>query len=141
MCVTCSGQSLALHSYSGAHCHPRGSHGHGLAWLCWAQPAHWAELGTQVFHSGVMETPENWFQIMVLFLQTTGVIKTAVRTWQRPQVPAGSQGCSMAHTCELWGYQRPELQKSPACGFCPASPQWTLPSPEQASQTLKQLHS
>lgn len=53
---------LALHAPAGAHCHLGGSRGHGLAWLCWAQPADWAGLGAQVFHPGVMGTPENWCQ-------------------------------------------------------------------------------
>lgn len=74
MCVAYAGQSPALPAPSGAHCHPRGSRGHGLAWLCWAQPADWAGLGAQVCHSGVMGTPENWCQIMISFLQTTGVV-------------------------------------------------------------------
>lgn len=58
MCVACAGQALALHSHFGAHCHLRGSRGHGLAWLCWAQPADWAGLRTQLFHSGVMGTAD-----------------------------------------------------------------------------------
>lgn len=114
MCVACAGQALALHSHSGAHCHQRGSCGHSLAWLCWAQPAGWAGLRTQVFHPGVMGTAENWCQIIILFLQTTEVVTTAVRTWQRPRVPAGSQGCSVAHTCGGFGAERPELQEEPS---------------------------
>lgn len=113
MCGLCwPGPCTALSS--GAHCHAKGSRGHGQAWLCCAQPAAWAGLRTQVFHSGVMGAAENWCQMMTLFLQTTGVVTTAVRTWQRPQVPAGSQGCSVAHTHGLWGYQRPELQDEPS---------------------------
>lgn len=92
--MSCAGQALALHSHSGAHCHLRASQGHGLAWLCWAQPADWAGLGTQVFHSGVMGTPEKCCQTMILFLQTIGVVTTTVRTCQRPQVPAAPRAAA-----------------------------------------------
>lgn len=76
--LCCTGPCPALSFWSPLSL--RGSRGCGLAWLCRAQPAHWAGLGTQVFHSGVMWTPEKWCQTMILFLQTTGVVRIVVRT-------------------------------------------------------------